>query len=484
MIPFTFSPVLLLLILMSSVVISVSYEFNTLLPKDVDIGAKSASAQVSGEGASTGRAVSGNDTTAVDKFGIREIYPTAIGGKEWYINMSSPLSDKNFSLSGGSEKSGNATLTNATASNGQIIRQPDGSYELYGVRKTGKYDFSVRMNVNTSESSQFKWWKNVEMTGYIKVINATSNNAAIDWYARGRLHISSSPCQGVAYHGGLRTEGSVFWQKEIWHTGGYTDYRGDVNVTHPILGRWVGFKVIMFNINNDSAVQLQTYLDDGASNHWKKVEDIVDNGGWYAIAPDDLFYSANCGRSKDHVILNAGPIATFRSDNMIWDFKDLSIREIQAPSGAKSSTVKQLTTNSSSASYNPYIFGNATQEWIDKEHNVRIMFTPSPEYPYVGNLTQLGFKIWNLKTGSLIKNVNSTITVINNSAANPQASVSNRGTSNGEFSIFRNIAAPDGSFSVKYHFTQPGTHQIIARINSKENTFSALASFNVIVLPS
>lgn len=266
----------------------------------------------------------------VDKFGITEIYPTASsGGSEWYINMSSPLSDRYFTLSGGTEKSANSSLANATSSNGQIIRQPDGSYQVYGVRKTGKYDFSIRMNVNTSDGIQ--GWKNLEMTGYAKVINATSSNAALDWYARGRLHISSSPCQGVAYHGGLRTDGSVYWQKEIWHTGGYADFRGNSNVTHPILGRWIGFKVIMFNINNDTAVRLQTYLDDGASNHWKKGADVVDNGGWYAGTPNDLFYSANCGRSKDYVILNGGPIATFRSDNMIWDFKDLSIREIQAP---------------------------------------------------------------------------------------------------------------------------------------------------------
>jgi len=267
----------------------------------------------------------------VDKFGITEIYPTALSGREWYINMSSPLSDKDFTLSGGTEKSSNSSLANATSSNGQIIRQPDGSYQLYGVRKTGKYDFSVRMNVNTSDSNQSQSWRNVEITGYVKVVSANSSNAALDWYARGRLHISSSPCQGVAYHGGLRTDGSVYWQKEIWHTGGYTDFRGDANVTHPILGRWIGFKVIMFNIDNNTAVRLQTYLDDGATNHWKKVADLVDNGGWYAIAPDDLFYSANCGRSKDYIIFNAGPIATFRSDNMIWDFKDLSIREIQAP---------------------------------------------------------------------------------------------------------------------------------------------------------
>jgi hypothetical protein len=165
MILITFSPIALLLILMSSVLISISYEFDTLLPKDII----SASAQVSEHGAFTGRAISGNNASAIDKFGIREIYPTAIGGggRTWYINMSSPLSDKNFSLSGGSEKSSNASLTNATASNGQITRQPDGSYQLYGVRKAGKYDFSVRMNVNTSDSNQSQWWKNVEITGYV-----------------------------------------------------------------------------------------------------------------------------------------------------------------------------------------------------------------------------------------------------------------------------------------------------------------------------
>jgi hypothetical protein len=199
-----------------------------------------------------------NDKVAVDKFGVTEIYPTKPdGGREWYINMNSPLNDNSFFLSGGTEKT-NSSFANATSSNGQIKRQTDGSYQVYGVRKPGKYDFSVRMNVNTSDNEQ--WWKNVEMTGYAKVISAASNDAALDWYARGRLHISSSPCEGIAYHSGLRDDGSVFWQKEIWHTGGYTGFKGYITATHPLLGRWVGFKAIMFNINNDSAVRLQIYL--------------------------------------------------------------------------------------------------------------------------------------------------------------------------------------------------------------------------------
>jgi hypothetical protein len=76
---------------------------------------------------------------------------------------------------------------------------------------------------------------------------------------------------------------------------------------------------------------MESYLDDKANNQWVKVDDLIDNGGWYANSPDSLFYSADCGKPKDYVITNGGPIATFRADNTALNFKDLSIREIQAP---------------------------------------------------------------------------------------------------------------------------------------------------------
>jgi hypothetical protein len=42
--------------------------------------------------------------------------------------------------SGGSEKT-NSSLANATSSNAQIIKQPDGSYQVYGVRKLASTTF-------------------------------------------------------------------------------------------------------------------------------------------------------------------------------------------------------------------------------------------------------------------------------------------------------------------------------------------------------
>jgi hypothetical protein len=150
----------------------------------------------------------------------------------------------------------------------------------------------------------------------------------LSWYARGGRHNTQVPCEATAYIGGIYVGGSVGWKKEIWFTGGYTDEKGPDKVTSPLIGRWIGWKVIMYNINNDTAVKLESYIDNTNTNYWIKVTDLIDDGGWYSKSDDNEFNSAPCGRDKDYVVTNAGPIATFRSDNLTWDFMNLSIREI------------------------------------------------------------------------------------------------------------------------------------------------------------
>ena len=102
-------------------------------------------------------------------------------------------------------------------------------------------------------------------------------------------------------------------------------------VTNAILDRWIGWKVIMYNIDNNKAVKMESYLDNNDNNNWRRVSEIVDNGGWYARSSDREFYSADCGRPKNYIMTSSGLLATFRSDNMVWDFADLSVREIQPP---------------------------------------------------------------------------------------------------------------------------------------------------------
>jgi hypothetical protein len=50
----------------------------------------------------------------------------------------------------------------------------------------------------------------------------------------------------------------------------------------------------MYNINDNQAVKMESYLDNNDDNHWKKVSELVDDGGWYARSSNDEFYSANC----------------------------------------------------------------------------------------------------------------------------------------------------------------------------------------------
>jgi hypothetical protein len=267
----------------------------------------------------------------VDLFGIDEIYPTKEGGREWYVNMNEPYADDLFS----------STLDR------DITRQEDGSWRIEGS--------AVRLNVGTPSNAEV--WKNVEITGYAKVIepislpssssangdSADDDNSGsegegkdfasdLDWRARGGRHNNEHPCDGTAYTGTIDIDGNVRWKKEIWHTGGYTDARAVEKVTDSIVGRWIGWKVVMYNINDNAAVKLESYLDDKNDNEWTKVTDLVDDGGWYANSSDDEFYSADCGRPKDYIITNRGSVVTFRSDNTIWDFKNLSVREIGPPS--------------------------------------------------------------------------------------------------------------------------------------------------------
>jgi hypothetical protein len=51
-------------------------------------------------------------TSTLDKFGIREIYPTKSGGEEWFMNMQDPTRDPQFDPQAA------------------ITKNPDGSYKV------------------------------------------------------------------------------------------------------------------------------------------------------------------------------------------------------------------------------------------------------------------------------------------------------------------------------------------------------------------
>jgi hypothetical protein len=96
----------------------------------------------------------------------------------------------------------------------------------------------------------------------------------------------------------------------------------------------VGLKVVVYNImgdNETSGVKLEMYVDNSNINNWTKISDMIDSGGWYSKSNNTEFLSAGCGRARDYVIIDGGPNVIFRTDNILLDFKNLSVREIQPP---------------------------------------------------------------------------------------------------------------------------------------------------------
>jgi hypothetical protein len=252
-----------------------------------------------------------------DKFGLKMLYPTKTTGEQWFMDMANPEGDSRFDPKE------------------DISKNADGSWKMRSSQ--------VRMNVFTSTGydpdkittyaqnqlatkgymQSSNDWKNVEITGFVKVNSASDDNFA--WYGRGGKHTDSNGgCEGTAYKVNLYYSGKVRYAKEQQHADGYS-FTSSKTGTSSIMDRWVGFKGVIYN-NAQGNVVLESWISEGDGAIWKKVDSHIDSGGWGSDG--DM-----CGASKpDQKITWGGPIVTFRWDSASdVDFKWLSVREIQPP---------------------------------------------------------------------------------------------------------------------------------------------------------
>ena len=248
----------------------------------------------------------------LDKFGIEKLYSTAANGNEWYVNMEDPRNDPNFRNLG----------------NIQFSKNPDGSWRVSADQ--------IRMEAWSPVNEK---WLNVEITEYAKIEGGS--NELLQMYSRGGHHTDRDQCLGSAYKARLYGDGTAAWNKEITHPA-YAGNHGEMHATTESLQeRWIGFKAVIYNIVMDGKayVRLESYIDDDVNdtsgnlvvkNNWKLASVYVDKGGW---ATNDSDFNSSCGRDRDEILTMAGGtssqnIAAFRSDDLIWSFKYLSVREI------------------------------------------------------------------------------------------------------------------------------------------------------------
>ena len=112
---------------------------------------------------------------------------------------------------------------------------------------------------------------------------------------------------------------------------------------------------------------------------------------------------------------------------------------------------------------------NGTKTWLDRDSNIKILFSTTPAQPTIATPSVLRFTVQNLQTGKPVTNLLARVVIFG-------------GTSNQE-AAFRltNISAPAGHFSINVIFPHVASYQVITRITSQTHDVSSLASFTVIV---
>lgn len=271
-------------------------------------------------------------TGTLDKFGVREIYPSLSGGQSWYLSsrglkgdsrvIGIPNSVREYVNGDGSfHLSTNSAVTFfVTTLAGYSYQGCGGSILSHLLARVRQYMFSTRD------------WKNVEVTTFhrIEMVNKTGKTWDIGLKCRTGSHSRQGDCQGSAYE--IQTlcfPGSEIFKhrKEQWHDSHATDRTASFSFSS-VIQRWVGEKFVAYNIVDSSTghvtgVRLEHYWNDnGDGVTWTKVNNTTDTGGWG-------FLDALCNGDIDEKIIWGGPlIGFFWNDFTRVDYKWLSIREI------------------------------------------------------------------------------------------------------------------------------------------------------------
>ena len=275
---------------------------------EVHIGGKNYT--TSGGSGDSGNNSNSTTPTGVDKFGIRELYPTVSGGNEWFSDFA--VGSKRTLTHGHDQYDSRFVV-----SSGTLTINGDGTAQL-----TGRI---ARLNLLMPH-------ENVEVTMYGQLVTKLSSVQSYSGHdiqartADGHHSGASSSvtCLGKDYTENLMYRQAIKFEKELNHPY-YTRNNPEIKYSWDP-SQWVGVKYLVRNTND--GVKLEVYIDktnglNGGT--WVKTYEYTDRGGWKI----DPSAAAQCGIPADYIIKGyKQPLVIFRDDGVTKNLKYLSIREI------------------------------------------------------------------------------------------------------------------------------------------------------------
>ncbi|HXG05930.1 MAG TPA: hypothetical protein VNI77_01220 [Nitrososphaera sp.] len=245
-----------------------------------------------------------------DKFGIEKLYPT--DDEVWVMEDDDPeramdRNDDDHPFRFGTDKN----------IEDLDYDEDEGSWRMDVT--TGSHEHGTRMHVYRPDGED---WKNVEMTGYFRVLKGDDQITMIARH--GRSYHDNGGCEAMGYYAMVDMDGNAYFKKKLHHEdGGYSDKVAEVEDAVDDLGdEWIGLKFVVYNTGHDE-VKLELYADEGdETNDWKLLTEYIDDG-------DLKVNERDCDRPRDYVIDEAQPRVSYRIDDSEFEFKNLSVREIE-----------------------------------------------------------------------------------------------------------------------------------------------------------